>query len=95
MDKYWLKSYPDGVPHDVVGRTALAAVLLAGVGVFAYFFFGIWIAVAIGAVALWLLLHGVTKRSRRERTEEAVVEAITPHGPAHRVVTDHRGDDNA
>lgn len=63
--------HPDGVPHDVVGRVALSAVFLAAIGVFAYFAFGVWIALTVGVVAIWILLRGLPRQARKERTVEA------------------------
>ena len=73
--------HPDGVPHDIVGRLALVCVAIAGLGVFAYFAFGVIAAVVIGAVALWLMTRGMGKKARRERTAEAVHEVVGPHPP--------------
>jgi hypothetical protein len=86
--------HPDGVPHDIVGRTAIGLVIVAGVGVFAYLAFGAIVAVLAGIAALWLVWRGLPKKARAERTHEAIVEAHTPHPPA-RVTDDRRGDDNA
>ena len=85
---------PDGVPHDIVGRVAVALVVLAGVGVITYLALGIIPAILIGFVAMWLVLRGVPKKARRERNEEAAVEAMTPH-PRARVSDERRGDDNS
>lgn len=86
--------HPDGVPHDVVARLAIGIVILAGVGVLAYLALGAIAAVVIGVFTLWLVLRGLPKKARVERTHEAAVEAATPHPPA-RVTDDRRGDDNA
>ena len=86
--------HPDGVPHDIVLRTAFGAVLVTLVGAFAYLAFGIIVAVIVAAVTLWLVWRGVPRKARIERTHEAAVEAVTPHPPA-RVTDEPRGDENA
>jgi Flp pilus assembly protein TadB len=86
--------HPDGVPHDIVGRTALGLVVTAAVGVLAWLMLGAIAAVLLGALALFLVFRGLPRRARRERTEEARVEAHTPHPPA-RVTDAPRGDANA
>jgi Flp pilus assembly protein TadB len=85
---------PDGVPHDVVGRIALGLVVVAAVGVFSWLAFGVIAAIVVGLIAMFLVFRGLPTRARRERTEEAVHEAYTPHPPA-RVTDERRGDDNA
>jgi hypothetical protein len=61
---------PDGVPHDVVGLSALFSVLFAAVVL------GMWLsgstgriaAIAICMVGIPMLVSGLRKRSERERT---------------------------
>jgi hypothetical protein len=85
---------PDGVPHDIVGRVAVGIVIFAGVGVLAYLAFGIIPATLIAIVTLWLVMRGIPKKARRERREEAAIEAMTPHPPAN-VADERRGDINS
>ncbi len=71
--------HPDGVPHDVVGRTALTAVLVSGVGVIAYFAFGALVAIPLALITLFLMLRGLPRKARQERTNDAVQEIEGPH----------------
>ncbi|HVV85537.1 MAG TPA: hypothetical protein VHE35_20900 [Kofleriaceae bacterium] len=88
--------HPDGVPHDIVGRVAVACFLVAGIGVLAYFAFGIVIACLIGVVCLWALLRGTPRKARIERTVGAIHAVVHPEEHEHRNVADApRGDQNA
>ena len=84
--------HPDGVPHDVVGRVALSAVLLAGLAAISYFAFGLWIALTVGVVALWILFRGLPRQARKERTEEAFhdVDAVHHYGDPREAQVDEQ-----
>jgi hypothetical protein len=86
--------HPDGVPHDVVGRIAISSVLLAAIGVFAYFAFGLWIALTVGVVAAWILFHGLPRRARKERTTEAFhdVHDVHTHGDPRLAAAERDGE---
>jgi hypothetical protein len=65
-----LDRYPDGVPHDVVGMTALFAVMLAMLIGFMMVTGG-WVqrfaAVVIAAIAIPVLVGSLRKRADRQR----------------------------
>jgi hypothetical protein len=61
---------PDGVPHDIVGRTAFAACLLAA-GALAMFFVVGWLATAVfGALAVSVMVIALQRKSTRERDHD-------------------------
>lgn len=72
---------PDGVPHDIVGMLAFGIVIAAMVMLGAYLLGGVWPALAIAAVAAVFLIARLSRRSTRERDEEAHDPRTGP-GPA-------------
>ena len=62
-----LKREPDGVPHDIVGRTVFASLMLA-LAALAMFAAGGWIgATVVAAVAIPTMVLALGRRSERER----------------------------
>jgi len=64
---------PDGVPHDVVGLTALFAVLLAALAM-TMLLTG-WVGVAAGAILLALAVPALWRLGRRSAAERSVTHA--------------------
>lgn len=64
-----LERQPDGVPHDVVGLSALFSVLLAAVvlGMWMTGGLGRFAAVAVCLVGIPMLVSGLRQRSDRDR----------------------------
>ena len=49
------------------------------IGPLAYFAFGLWIALTVGVVALWILMHGLPKQARKEpAASRRAKQAATP-----------------
>ena len=64
--------HPDGVPHDIIGLAAYLSILLAGASLIAWLVVGVWLAVAIMVLGVFLIMRNLPKRARRERREEAI-----------------------
>jgi hypothetical protein len=62
-----LEREPDGVPHDIVGRTMLAAYMLGGVVLATLATFGSISAVAVAVLALPIVVVVLRNRAGRER----------------------------
>ena len=73
---------PDGVPHDVIGIAAYVSVMLAGLTIFLWLVFGLWLAIPVAIVGAVILMRKLPRRARRERKEEAV-DAALHHGHGH------------
>ncbi len=72
---------PDGVPHDIVGILAFMIVIIAMAIVGAYLLLGVLPAIIIAALVTPFIVVHLSRRSSRERTEEAH-DPTTGPGPA-------------
>ena len=62
-----LEREPDGVPHDIVARTAFASCLIAAVALALFMWMG-WVgALMAAAVAVPIMVLALQRKSARER----------------------------
>jgi hypothetical protein len=62
-----LEREPDGVPHDIVARTAFATCVVAGTAL-AMFMFADWLAaLVVGGLAVPVMVVALQRKSTRER----------------------------
>ena len=69
------------MPHDIVGILAFGIVIAAMVMLGAYMLGGLWPALGIATAATLFLIARLSRRSNRERDEEAH-DPTTGPGPA-------------
>jgi len=65
-----LQREPDGVPHDIVGRTAFAALLLALADLATFAVVGWPGAIAVAAIAIPTMVLTLGRKAERERDHD-------------------------